>query len=231
MIRENPSENLRPAEIEPIRVILRRVFSQPVIWYGLLFMMFFFASRGFSNLINIYLLTELGWNRTPETMQFFGVINIIQLVGSALGAALLIRLPSRYLVSLKFFIGYTLAFWILTLPWLWVYQNPDQISLILFARLLFGFGSGVGMGLGLAIAMRLCPKYLEGFMFALMVSAQNFGDLTLAPKTITAFMQPMGGLLPAFFSLIFYSILALLFLGPVLKSLRAAGEASTAMPV
>jgi hypothetical protein len=57
-----------------------------------------------------------------------------------------------------------------------------------------------------------------------MVSAQNFGDLTIAPKTITAFMEPLGGLLPAFFSLIPYSILALLCLRPVLSTLRDGGE-------
>jgi MFS family permease len=230
MIREIPGPGALNTQEESIKNILPRVFSQPVIWYGLLFMLFFFASRGFSNLINIYLLTELGWSSSPETMQLFGLSNIIQLVGSALGAALVIRIPHRLLMSFKFFTAYTVIFWILILPWLCIHNDPDEMGWIAAARLLFGFGLGVGMGLGLAIAMRLCPKFLEGFMFAVMVSAQNFGDLTIAPKTITAFMETMGGLVPAFFSLVPYSILALLCLRPVLRALQAGGAVPAPKP-
>jgi hypothetical protein len=62
---------------------------------------------------------------------------------------------------------------------------------------------------------------LEGFTFALIAAAGNFGDLTLGTNTVTAFAEPLGGMIPALFVLFLYALISVFFLRPVLKSLTA----------
>jgi hypothetical protein len=48
----------------------------------------------------------------------------------------------------------------------------------------------------------------------------SFGMIALGPKTVTAFADRWGGIVPAFFVLIPFGLVSLLFLYPMLKSLN-----------
>jgi hypothetical protein len=206
----------------PLRQVIRAAFGQPLVWLSIFFFLFFPAG-GSGRLINIFLLTELGWNKAPQAMATYGVLSMTGLLSSVLGALLVSKLPARWLISIKFFSLFLAVHWILIIPWLVIYRFPDQLGLIFSARILHSILGGMGSALILALLMRLCPRSIEGFTFALMVSIRNFSGNVLEPKTATIFIDNLG-LIPSIFTLIPYGLLSLAFLYLMLKQLNQPVE-------
>jgi PAT family beta-lactamase induction signal transducer AmpG len=210
----------------PLRRVLQKAFSHNLVWLGLGFILFFSAARGTGNLLSIYLLSELGWSSSPDTMRSFALVEVINTVAAVSGAFLVGRLPSKSMNSFKLYAGYVIGLWVLTLPWLLVARSPDNLTLIYGANITVGIASGVGIVLTSALAMRVCPKSIEGFTFALMSATIYVGSLIVGAKTATAFVAGLGGIIPALFTLIPYGLISLLFLYPLLQALnKPAGEA------
>jgi MFS family permease len=154
-------------------------------------------------------------------MSVYAISNFIYRIAGVLGAILVMRVSQRYLNSVRFYAVFVCLLWIAMLPWLLFFYQPDQVWLIYPARILEGIGAGMGGVLLLSIAMRVCPKTLEGFTFALIAAAGNFGDLALGTNTVTAFAEPLGGMIPALFVLFLYALVSIFFLRPVLHALTA----------
>jgi hypothetical protein len=104
-----------------------------------------------------------------------------------------------------------------------VYRAPDNLSLIFAALIILNVIQGMGAALILALVMRICPKSIEGFTFALMASVRSFSSDALEPKTVTAFSDQLG-LIPSIFTLLPYGLLSLVFLFPMLKQLNKPVE-------
>jgi MFS family permease len=204
----------------PLGSVIRKAFSHRLVWLSMFFFLFFSSTLGFRHLTSVYILTELGWSSSPETMASYGVVRVVSLISSAIGAFVVGRLPVKAVTSFKFYVVYLALFWCLSLPWLAVDRVPESLAWIYLASIIFHLGLGVGSALSLAMAMRVCPKSIEGFTFALMISLMSFGMIALGPKTVTAFADRWGGIVPAFFVLIPFGLVSLLFLYPMLKSLN-----------
>ena len=214
----------------PLGRMIRHIFGNRLVWYSLLFFFFFSASQGFGPLINIYLLTELGWGKDPHQMQIFGLLLFTNTLAAVAGALLGGRLHPKVLLSLRFFTVFLVVCWISILPWLLVHQSPDDLTLIFSARVLMGTLMGFGSVLGLTLMMRLSPRTNEGFMFALLGSAGSLGNNTLESKTVTAFSTRLGGLIPAFFTLIPYGFISLFFLRYLLRTLDPSRPEADSIP-
>ena len=210
-----------------LKSVLRETYSHKLVWLSLFFFLFF-SARAISRLVNIYLLNELDWSSSPEMMQHYALVGVLSSVAGALGAILMGRLPSRWITSFKFYVGYLVVIWVLRLPFVIIYNNPDNLALIYLVTIPIGIVGGAGGVLTIALAMRVCPKSIEGFSFALMMSVINFGAGALGPKTAGALIEPLGGVLPAIYSLIPYGLLSLVFLYPLLKLLNQEQAASPA---
>lgn len=204
--------------------VLQQTVNHKLLWLGLFFILFFSATQSTSNLLSIYLLSELGWSASPEKMQTFALVSVLSMIASALGAFLTGRLPSKTLISFRFNLIFVIAFWIFTIPWLLVNRSPEDLALVCFANISVGIGWGVGSVLSKALAMRVCPKSIEGFSFALMMSVSNFGSLVVGTKTASVFVDHLGGVVPAIFTLIPYGLISLVFVYPLLQSLYTEGE-------
>jgi MFS family permease len=215
----------------PLGRMFCQIFGNRLAWNSLLFFFFFSASQGFGPLVNIYLLTELGWGKDPHRMQIFGLLLLTNTLAAVAGALLGGRLHPKILTSFRFFTVFLVVSWISIFPWLLVHQSPDDLTLIFSARVLMGALMGFGSVLGLTLIMRLSPKTNEGFMFALLGSAGGLGSNTLESKTVTAFSTRLGGLIPAFFTLIPYGVISLFFLGYILKTLDSSSPEAELLPV
>ncbi len=222
LLRDNPVSRVVLQQEMPLREVLRKAFGRPLVWLSIFFFLFFTTWR-VGRLINIYLLTELGWSGSPEMMTTYGVLSIIGRGSGVLGALLAGRLPAKWLTSFKFYAGFLMAIWILTAPWLAVNRAPDSLWLIYVGKIARGVVSGMSSVLMAALVMRVCPKSIEGFTFALMSSVMNFSNATVGPKTATAFSDQLG-LIPSIFTLIPYGLLSLVFLYPLLKQLNRSAK-------
>jgi MFS family permease len=229
-LREFPVSRAAIEKELPLKWVLQETFNHKLVWLGLFFILFISATTATGNLLSIYLLSELGWSASPERMQTFAQVEILNTIATALGAFLIGRLPSKMITSFKLYAGFVLAFWILTLPWLLVDRSPGNLVLVYWANISVGFGVGIGLVLKAALAMRVCPKSIEGFTFALLSSTIYFGNLVVGAKTASAFVERLGGVVPALFTLIPYGLISLVFLYPLLQTInRQVGEPEAAV--
>ncbi len=226
LYKETPISRELLARYTPLGKVVKASFGQPLMWVSMAFALFFTANRGFGNLINAYLLTELGWSGQADMVQYFGLLRLLGALSGVIGAVLMGRIAPKRFLSVKFTAVYLVFFWLAITPWFLVMRAPDNLLLITLAKIIFGFTGGINSVLTLTVAMRACPPSLEGFMFATIVAMGDVGNLTLGPKTVTAFSPVLGGLVPAFFTLIPYGALSVVFMRMVLRGLeKQEGEA------
>ena len=208
----------------PLREALQSAFRGRLMWLSILFLLFFSTSIYTGTLLSIYALSELGWSSSPEMMSVYGRGAILASLSAAAGAFILGRLPGKSVTSFKFYAVYQVLFWIMSLSWLVVHHDPGNVLKFYSVTGIWSAFYGLGTGLSLALIMRICPKSIEGFSFALMVSVTNLGNSFLGPKTVATLSQASGGILPALFSLIPYGLISLLFLRGLLNALAKRGD-------
>lgn len=222
--RETPITRQEIRESSPLWSTLRHVFARPVSWLGLGFALLFMTTSGIAQVVNVYLLTELGWNDDPELLKSFGTATTLQHTASFVGALLFGGLIARFRNRFGGYLALTVAAWILIAPWLLVHINPESIHTIYLVQCLYGFGSIAISVMAFAVLMRLCPAPIEGFMFALYMSLVNLGVLFIAPVTITRLQHLVGGLIPAFFSILVYTVVGLVVLRAILVRTDETGS-------
>ena len=223
-IREFPITRETLKRELPLKSVFQQTFNQKIIWLGLFFLLFFSATQATSNLLSIYLLSESGWGNASNTLQNYAIVDVFKRIASVCGAILAGWLASKWLTSFRFYVGFIVINWILWLPWLLVNRSPENLTLVTIAIILVGIGVGFGGVLELALAMRLCKRSIEGFTFALLMSVSSFGVLTIGAKTASAFVERLGGVIPAIFTLIPYGLLSLVFLYPLLRLMNRKSE-------
>ena len=70
-----------------------------------------------------------------------------------------------------------------------------------------------------SVVMRVCPKSIEGFMFATLTSSMNIGLYALTPNVI-AFFVPRLGFASSLFTVVPFTMIGLLVLNIILKDLK-----------
>ncbi len=213
----------------PLGAVLKEAFGGSKPWMGILFMLSLTAVTAIPGVAQLYILTDLGWGRDPGLLKLYGFLNLALFGGAALGSFVVGRIMSTRTYSMPFYALTTVAYWILMLPWLLVARSGGGVPLIFACQFLSGIGYGLGNVIVFTIAMRLCPASIEGFMFCTFMSFSNIGEYALGANVITGLAGSMGGIIPSFFSLLPFSLLALLFVGLIIRALkRGAAPLGTA---
>ena len=119
----------------------------------------------------------------------------------------------------NFYAFIAILFWLSILPWFLVGNDAANTLWVYVAQFTYGMGRGMMTVLVYSIVMRICPKSIEGFMFATLTSAMNIGLYTITPKTM-AYFTPKLGLAPSMFSVVPYTIIGLIALSMILTELN-----------
>lgn len=207
-------------KLMPLGSVLKEAFGSLKPWMGILFMISLTAVTAIPGVAQLYVLTTLGWGRDPALLKLYGFLNFALFGGAAIGSFVFGRIMSRRIYALSFYAWTSVLYWVLMLPWLLVPRSVSSIPLIFVCQFLSGIGYGLGNVIVFTIGMRLCPPSIEGFMFCTLMSFSNIGEYALGANVITGLSAAMGGIIPAFFSLIPFSLLALLFVALILRALR-----------
>jgi MFS family permease len=207
----------------PLGRVIKEAFAHRLSWLSIVFAVFFMGSIGLSSVISSYMLTELGWRNSPELMAVYGSANLVHYAAAALGSALIGPLVSKHKDKPNFYGIVSVFFWLSILPWFLIGNGGDRLFWIYVAQITYGLGRGMMTVLVYSVVMRVCPKSMEGFMFATLTSAMNFGLYTITPKTM-AFFAERFGLAPSMFSVVPYTIIGLVVLKVILKDLKKRKE-------
>ncbi|NSW52088.1 MAG: MFS transporter [Anaerolineae bacterium] len=229
LFRELPVDREQLRTEMPLGQVIKRVFSRRLSWLSILFSVFFMGSIGLSSVISAYLLTELGWAADPALMAVYGTANLVHYGAAALGSAVAGRFIARYKNNPVFYAVVSILFWVSILPWFLVGSSGERMFWVYAAQLTYGIGRGMMTVLVYSVVMRVCPKSLEGFMFATLTSAMNFGLYTITPKTMAFFTERIG-LAPSMFSAVPYTIIGLLALGLILRDLAKQESVRDVVP-
>lgn len=202
-----------------LSMVIKQAFRKKTSWLSILFSIFFMGSIGLSSLISPYLLTTLGWSRSEETMAIFGVVNLIHYGAAALGAAIIGPFASKYKDNINFFAIVSIFFWLCILPWFLVKNQADSHFWVYAAQFTYGIARGAMAVLTYSVVMRVCPKSIEGFMFATLTSSMNIGLYALTPNVV-AFFVPHMGFASSLFTVVPFTMIGLLVLNIILKDLK-----------
>ena len=203
----------------PLGTVMKQAFGSRRPWMGIILMLSLSAIAAIPGVAQLHILTDLGWSRDPGRLALYGWLNLALFGGGAAGSFVFGRLFARHGESMRFHAIAALLYWALCLPWLLV-GDRDAVVLIFIAMFLSGIGYGLVNVIQFTIGMRLCPASIEGFMFCTLMSFANIGEYALGSNIITSLAPSLGGLIPAFFSLIPFSIFGLLALRPILGAGR-----------
>lgn len=209
-------------------VVLKQVVTRKLAWLGVVYSIFFMGSIGINSIISAYMLTELGWSQSPSLMAIYGTANLVHYGAAALGSLLIGRFMAKYKNNQNFYAFIAILFWLSILPWFLVGNDAANTLWVYVAQFTYGMGRGMMTVLVYSIVMRICPKSIEGFMFATLTSAMNIGLYTITPKTM-AYFTPKLGLAPSMFSVVPYTIIGLIALSMILTELNKKGQ-ETVLP-
>ncbi|MFX0061539.1 MAG: MFS transporter [Candidatus Hermodarchaeota archaeon] len=208
-IKEPPS--MGDIDQLPLGTVLRETFGHSRSWLGFLFSLVFMGAFGMGALLGPYMLQDIGLD-TPT----YGILIFIGSLGTVIGAMGFGIISRKIEVSPRIYWIVTIIAWILVTPWLLVNQAV-ALPYLALANLSLGIARGMITVLTYIIVMKLCPKSIEGFMFATLTSFMNIGLAVLAPNLV-AFFEPYIGMMPALFFLVPFSIVGLLLVPKLLES-------------
>lgn len=208
--------------------VVKNMLRKKVWWLSIIYAMFFMGSIGIGRAITGFLMTDLGWGKDPDLLAVFGSSNLLHYLATTAGALLLGRFMAKHKNNIKFFILISVLFWLFILPWFLVGTSVENIFWVYVAQFTYGIGRGMMIVLVYSVVMRVCPKTLEGFMFATLTSAMNIGLTAITPNTI-AFFTERFGLAPSIFSTIPYTIIGLIALEFILRDLVKRDQAAQAV--
>jgi len=196
----------------PVGKVFKKSFGSAKPWMGILFSLFIAAIGGVSTVTGQYVLTNLGWSKTPQLLSQFGYSKLVFFIGAAMAAFLFGKLASRFGNSMKFYTASFMGSWVLVLPWFLVPASGSNALPIFFAQFSTGLAYGILNVLALGVIMQICDPGIEGFMFATLMSFSNLGEYALGANVITNFEGLAGGIIPALFTPVPLTVMGLVFL-------------------
>lgn len=213
----------------PLGKVMGEAFGSSRPWMGILLMVSLSAIAAIPGVAQLHVLTDLGWGKDAAGLELYGWLNLTLFGGAAIGSALFGALLSRHGGKFRFHVLTAVAYWVLSLPWLLV-GSGGSAPLIFGAMFLSGIGYGLVNVIQFTLGMRLCPASIEGFMFCTLLSFANLGEYALGSNVITGLAGFAGGIIPAFYTLVPFSLLGLVAVKSIIGSSRsgalAAGRAA-----
>jgi MFS family permease len=225
LFREQPISRANLKEEQPLLPVIKNTFTKKLPWLSIIYAIFFMGSIGLGSVINMYLLTELGWRNTPALMDVYGSANLVHYGAATLGSLLIAPLFAKNKNNSAFYGLVSVFFWVSILPWFLVGNTAERLVWVYVAQFTYGIGRGMMTVLVYSVVMRVCPKTLEGFMFATLTSAMNIGLYTITPNTMAFFAERIG-LAPSMFTAIPYTIIGLIALEFILRDLAKRDRAA-----
>ena len=114
--------------------------------------------------------------------------------------------------------------WLLFSSWMLLMMFDATPILVGTIQLLYGFGTGLIVASAYSIVMQVCPASIEGFFFATLTSFMNVSYGAFGPVLITKLGKVFGSVIPAFYVVLVYTIIAMVFLFFILKGLNKTQE-------
>jgi len=191
LIRETPVTKEDLKGNMALGKMFKKAFSSKTTWLGLAASIFMFGGITFTFVSN-YVLTTFHWNEDPAKMKIYGVASLLALLGTMVGAIIMGRIYRSRGFKMRTIVIATVIFLLLTSVW-WIFEaNPENIWLYALCSFVRNIGNGMMVVTIYTIIMRICIPSIEGFIFALMTSVMNIGQLAISPKILGATLPKFG---------------------------------------
>ncbi len=171
--------------------IFKEAFSGKTTWIAIFISILMFGGISYT-LVGNYVLTDFHWANDPSKMQAFGFASLLGLLGTMVGSLTMGRIYKTLGFKLKTIIIVTGIFLIFTTTWFVFELFPDNVWLYTLCTFLRNIGNGMMIVTTYTVIMRVCKPSIEGFMFALMTSVMNIGQLLISPKVLGATLPKLG---------------------------------------
>ena len=197
--------------------MFKEAFTGKITWLGIFISILMFGGITYM-LVGNYVLTNFGWASDPGKLKAYGVASMVGLLGTMVGAIIMGRIYKVYGFRMKTIIIVTVLFLLLTMTWFIFELNPDQVWLYTLCTFLRNIGNGMMVVTTYTIIMRVAKPSIEGFMFAVMTSVMNIGQILISPK-ILGFTLPKLGITVSLLILSSSVVLAVFLIYLILKEL------------
>jgi len=171
--------------------MFKEAFTGKTTWLGIFISIFMFGGITFG-LVGNYVLTDFHWADDPNKMQMYGVASLLGLLGTMAGAIIMGRIYKTRGFKMRTIVIVTGAFLLLTATWFLFELFPDNVWLYALCTFLRNIGNGMMVVTTYTIVMRVSKPSIEGFMFALMTSVMNIGQIVISPKVLGAILPKLG---------------------------------------
>jgi predicted MFS family arabinose efflux permease len=205
--------------------MFKKAFTSKTTWLGILISIFMFGGITFS-MVGNYVLTNFKWAADPAKLQAYGIASSLGLVGTITGSMLMGRIYKTAGFKMKTIVIVTIAFIVLTASWFLFELNPDNVWLYSLCTFLRNIGNGMMIVTLYTVVMRVSTASIEGFMFAIMTSVMNVGQIIISPKTL-GYTLPKVGITASLLILSVSVVVAVSLIGVLLKELETSRDAET----
>lgn len=204
-------------------VMFKEAFSDKKTWLGMAISILIFGGITYT-MVGNYVLTNFGWVSDDAKMQAYGIASLLGLLGTMVGALIIGRIYKKLGFTIRTVIIVTGIFLVLTAFWFVFELNPDNVWVYTLCTFLRNIGNGMMVVTTYTIIMKVAKPSIEGFIFALMTSVMNIGQILISPKVLGATLPKMGITV----SLLILSsavVLAVVLMGVIFKQLEQEAEA------
>jgi MFS family permease len=198
--------------------MFKKAFTGKSTWFGILISIFMFGGISYT-LVGNYVLTNFNWADDPDKLQAFGVASMVGLIGTMLGSIIMGRVYKSLGFKMRTIVIVTIVFLLLTAFWFVFELNPDNVWLYTLCTFLRNIGNGMMVVTTYTIIMKIAKPSIEGFMFAVMTSVMNVGQILISPKTLGATL-PSLGITVSLLILSVSVVIAVFFISLILKELE-----------
>ena len=197
--------------------MFKEAFSDKKTWLGMAISVLMFGGITYS-LVGNYVLTNFGWVDDPAKMKMFGVATLVGFLGMVAGSLIMGRIYKKLGFKMKTIYIVTGIFLVLTASWFIFELNPDNAGLYTLCTFLRNIGNGMMVVTTYTIIMKVAKPSIEGFIFALMTSVMNIGQILISPKTL-GFTLPKLGITVSLLILSLAVVLAVVLIKVIFKEL------------
>lgn len=198
--------------------MFKKAFTAKTTWLGIFISIFMFGGITFT-MVGNYVLTNFNWAADPAKLQAYGLASSIGLMGTIVGSILMGRIYKATGFKMKTIVIITIIFILLTALWFLFELNPDNVWLYTLCTFLRNIGNGMMIVTLYTVVMRVSTASIEGFMFAIMTSVMNIGQIIISPQTL-GFTLPRVGITASLLILSVSVVIAVFLIGVLLRELE-----------
>jgi predicted MFS family arabinose efflux permease len=206
--------------------MFKEAFSDKKTWLAMCISILIFGGITY-NMVGNYVLTNFDWVSDASKMRVYGIASLLGLLGTMVGSLIIGRIYKKLGFKMRTIIIVTGIFLALTALWFVFELNPDNVWLYTLCTFLRNIGNGMMVVTTYTIIMKVAKPSIEGFIFALMTSVMNIGQILISPKTLGATL-PKLGITVSLLILSMAVVLAVVLINVILKELDQETAAKAA---